>query len=94
MAIMSKEREHNVPKIENITEALGAMNVLGVPETKGWIALSKVKRDKKVFVDFVARFPALLFSPVCTFRLYWCSCMRDFEELDSKASHEREILNS
>lgn len=44
MAIMRKEREHNVPKIENITEALGAMNVLGVPETKGWIALSKVKR--------------------------------------------------
>lgn len=40
MAIMSKEKEHNVPKIENITEALGAMNGLGVPETTGWIALS------------------------------------------------------
>lgn len=47
MAIMSKEKEHNVPKIENITEALGAMNGLGVPETTGWIALSKVKRRKK-----------------------------------------------
>lgn len=91
---MSKEKEHNVPKIENITGTLGAMNALGVPEAGGWIALSKVKRKKKGFRGF--RFTPSASSLLASLYIWalLVFCMRDFEELHSKASHEIEILNS
>lgn len=81
-------------KLKTLQKHWGQWTYWAYRKLRAGLHFPKSRGDKKVFVDFVARFPALLFSPVCTFRLYWCSCMTDFEELDSKASHGREILNS
>jgi len=81
-------------KLKTLQKHWGQWTYWAYRKLRAGLHFPKSRGDKKGFRVFRCSLSGSSVSPVCTFRLYRCSCMRDFEELDSKASYEREILNS